>query len=401
MTSALRTLTIVLLIVAALLSFGWLVRRISFISIGLAANEESREMLHRSLADQKRLARLDPSGSAAYRHRYDQIRLLTKRMEVLDLTRRELTRRIEVALLGTVAAILAIASVMYFLEHRAREQRIAQIGAALEALSRGDTDITITGRRSGILGRIASMIEETSTMVAADRRRVMMLEHLASWQDAARRLAHEIRTPLTVAQLELDRFARTIGGKHPETLAYVEQTQGSIRHELMQLASFTDEFASFARIGEPRMRNEDLVFLARDFVATFATHWTNATLIAEARAASCEALIDREMFRQVLVNLCKNSARAAAPGPVTVRLITRCDPRRATLDVCDDGPGMPDPIRRRIFEPYNTTRRGGEGLGLGLAIAKKIMLDHGGDLELVGGGKGTTFRLIFSREAST
>jgi two-component system C4-dicarboxylate transport sensor histidine kinase DctB len=99
------------------------------------------------------------------------------------------------------------------------------------------------------------------------------------------------------------------------------------------------------------------------------------------------------MLRQVLVNLCSNSARA---GATTVSLGVVKNGSRVMLDVRDDGSGIPSSLRGRVFDPYVTTRKVGEGMGLGLSISRKLMLDHGGDLVLVETSeKGTTFRLLF------
>jgi C4-dicarboxylate-specific signal transduction histidine kinase len=111
------------------------------------------------------------------------------------------------------------------------------------------------------------------------------------------------------------------------------------------------------------------------------------------------------MLRQVLVNLCDNSSlaiRASEESRGVVTLRAGEAGRNVFLDVTDDGPGVPAEIRSRVFEPYVTTRKVGEGMGLGLAISKKILLDHGGDLELLASsGAGTTFRLTFPRSLST
>jgi signal transduction histidine kinase len=108
------------------------------------------------------------------------------------------------------------------------------------------------------------------------------------------------------------------------------------------------------------------------------------------------------MIRQVLVNLCDNSAHALAGRPGTVRLVLHPDFAAdwVMLDVCDDGPGVPLELRERVFEPYVTTSPPGRGMGLGLAISRKILLDHGGDLELVPGGEGAAFRLLLPAQAA-
>jgi signal transduction histidine kinase len=109
--------------------------------------------------------------------------------------------------------------------------------------------------------------------------------------------------------------------------------------------------------------------------------------------APCSAWVDADLLREVLANLCANSAaalREAGRGGV-VRLTVGHDGERRTIDVVDDGPGLPEEMSGRLFQPYATFRRG--GLGLGLAISRKILLDHGGELELLPSERGAAFRL--------
>ena len=137
---------------------------------------------------------------------------------------------------------------------------------------------------------------------------------------------------------------------------------------------------------------------------TFEAAWPNLSLdLDEPDPAVSHAVdVDREMLRQVLVNLCDNSSHALGERGGKVRLRLDTTPEAVTLAVADDGPGIAPEVRRRLFEPYATTRQVGEGMGLGLAIAKKILLDHGGDLELVEGGEpGATFRLSFPRRGES
>ena len=163
--------------------------------------------------------------------------------------------------------------------------------------------------------------------------------------------------------------------------------------ELERLARFTREFSSFAGLAKPVLRKESLGQLVEEFCSTFAGAWPSMVLIdLGSDGAVCA---DRDMIRQVFVNLCTNSAKAGAKR-VTFA-IYRSTP--VTLDVRDDGGGIPAALRARVFDPYVTTRKIGEGMGLGLSISRKVMLDHGGDLVLEESSeKGTVFRLVFGGE---
>ncbi len=328
----------------ALVSFAWLVRQLSFGSLGMAANDEVRAQLRASLDDQKQLARIDPEHRDAYRARFESIERLLVHLGVLGHSRAKLTRQIEIALVAAFGAILA-----------------AAITGAVFAQRR------------------------------RDRRRLRSLEHLAAWQEAARRHAHEIRTPLTAAQMEIDRLVSLVARKLPSEAGEVEQARTSIREELERLRAFTKSFTSFATIGEPQLAAHDLAAIVDEFCATFAGAWP---LRLEARAVGpYVVLADRALLRQLLLNLCNNSALA---GSTMVRFSLRRDAAKVYLDVADDGSGVEPAIRRRIFEPYTTTRPVGEGMGLGLAISKKIMLDHGGDLTLLETARGAAFRLTLA-----
>jgi signal transduction histidine kinase len=218
-----------------------------------------------------------------------------------------------------------------------------------------------------------------------DRRRLAELQNLTMWQETARRHAHEMKTPLTAARLELTRLRETV----PEGEG--RQAADSLDEELNRLGRFTRDLTSFARLPSPRLEVHDLGATVAEFASTFARAWPLELDFAPP-GAPLRAAMDRELIRQALVNLCDNAAQAGA-GKVRLRLAAAGP--GLCLDVEDDGPGIAPEIRGRVFDPYVTTRKMGEGMGLGLAISKKILLDHGGDLELLEtAAAGTVFRLI-------
>ena len=402
--SAVVTLCGLLLAAAAVL---WLFdRQISGAWFRLGLQPEIVSTLESSMADQKALARLDPARRETYHARFEATQELLNHLRILERNRPGITRRWETILLAAVFAVLILAGGLHLLRQGRLDARLERLRLALIALSAGHEDLEIGDRGRDTVGRIAGMIEETSRAMARDRKRLAYLRNLSGWQETARRHAHEMRTPLTAARLELARLERLLEG---EELAGARQVAVSVGEELERLGRFTQQFPSFARLPQPRLQVHDLGAVVEEFVATFAAAWPNLTLRFERPDGPLPAVLDRDMLRQVLVNLCDNSSLAIRAirairalgeedhrGTVTLRAGEAG--RGAFLDVTDDGPGLAPEIRSRVFEPYATTRRVGEGMGLGLAIAKKILLDHGGDLELVASsGAGATFRLTFSR----
>jgi signal transduction histidine kinase len=378
-------------IAAATLVFYVSQHQLSSLWLDVTLRPEVRDALQHSLDDQKRLRTLDPAHAAEYRRRFEETRTLLNHIDVLRMNRRAMLLRYELALAAIFAVVLIVAAVVAAVRYVRNERRLAAIQHGLEALSRGDAAITLGERRRDVIARIARMIEETSRVVSGERRRLAYLEHLSTWQEAARRHAHEIRTPLTAARLEVDRLV-TLSAEQADRGA-IERAKESVFEELDRLSRFTKEFSSFATVPQPVLREESLAEVVSEFEVTFATAWPRLTFAVDARtgARTARALVDRDMLRQVLVNLCANAAAAGANRMV---LSVDRDERLATIDVRDDGHGIAPAIRSRLFEPYVTTRKIGEGMGLGLAISRKILLDHAGDLELrETSARGTWFRI--------
>ena len=390
-------------IVAACLFFllPWVVRRLSIVSVGLSANEESQAVLQTALADLRTLSRQDPSHAETYRRHFAETEALLRHLQILALSRDELTRRTEATVFGLFGAIVIGTAIVHAAEQRRRARRLVRLGSALEALSRGERVGPATDRRRDIIGTFASMIEETSRIMVTQRQRVHHLEHLSAWQEAARRHAHEMRTPLTTARMEVTSLVRSVAQRLPQVAAELHQREESILEELERLRRFTSNFVAFASVPAPLLRPCDLSTFAVDFCTLFAPNWPQLTLQPGSIEPEVCVLADTAMLRQVLVNLCNNSALALGEdGRGTVSFSVAKAETDAALDVADDGPGIPPELRRRLFEPYTTTRRIGEGMGLGLAISKKILLDHNGDLELLDTERGAAFRLTIPRMES-
>ncbi len=167
-----------------------------------------------------------------------------------------------------------------------------------------------------------------------------------------------------------------------------------IGEELIRLERFARQFSSFARLASPHLVRTDLAALLAELCDLYQRAWANLELRYEPVTTKVTGMVDPGMLRQVLVNLCENSSLAlGSAGTLSISLNSGVD--GIMITVRDDGPGIDPAVRDRLFEPYTTTRDIGEGSGLGLAISRKIMLDHGGDLELVEtSSRGTVFQLL-------
>lgn len=235
---------------------------------------------------------------------------------------------------------------------------------------------------SGLVEGYVVAFDDVSELVSAQR--------MAAWGDVARRIAHEIKNPLTPIQLSADRIRRKFSRHLPEDQASAlsELTEVIVR-QTNDLRRIVDEFSRFARMPEPDRRPADIVALVRDAVMLQEAAMAPNALKAHLPDTEVVLEIDATMIGQALTNLLKNAGEAIETrkqklphDAVFQPLITVCmtlDDDSVTLSITDNGIGLPDDPSR-LFEPYVTSRA--EGTGLGLPIVKKIMEEHGGALAL-------------------
>ena len=224
---------------------------------------------------------------------------------------------------------------------------------------------------------------------------LLSAQRKAAWADVARRIAHEIKNPLTPIQLSAERLKRRFAKEITSDPESFTQCADTIVRHVGDIGRMVDEFSTFARMPAPVMRPETLERLAREAmvlqrVAHPRIEWT--VEIQDNPRATC----DRRLIGQALTNLLTNAADAVSMREgarhVTLRLLAEGE--TAVFSVIDDGIGLPETDRARLTEPYVTHKP--KGTGLGLAIVRKIMEDHGGHLELLEGlnGVGAEVRLV-------
>jgi nitrogen fixation/metabolism regulation signal transduction histidine kinase len=216
--------------------------------------------------------------------------------------------------------------------------------------------------------------------LAEARPRLDYLQKVSAWQEVARRLAHEIKNPLTPIQLSVQELASKYRGGDPAYERLLATAQEVLAEEIGTMRRLVDDFSAFAKLPKVEPRAVDLGRVADDFVRAHP-EWQRFLLFQPPRepvGAQC----DRMLIRRVLANLVENAVQAAegAGREPAVSLAVSADRDRGTasLVVDDNGPGVAAGERERIFDPYVTTKE--HGTGLGLAIVRKIVLDHGGDV---------------------
>ena len=270
-----------------------------------------------------------------------------------------------------------------FDELRTEGRRVAQ----------GQVKLIRGGSQESLLVRMAPRRTETGDLegyVVAfdDVTDLVSAQRMAAWGDVARRIAHEIKNPLTPIQLSAERIKRKFRGKVGDDAEALEQMTDVIVRQTNDLRRIVDEFSKFARMPEPERLTNDLTKLVRDAITLQEAGQPDVVFVSTLPAHAVLAEVDSTMISQALTNLIKNAGEAietlsekGVPENFTpeIRVTLNSDGEQARITIADNGIGLPQD-RARLFEPYVTTRD--KGTGLGLPIVKKIIEEHGGSLRL-------------------
>ena len=251
--------------------------------------------------------------------------------------------------------------------------------------------ITRRGKQENLLVRVSkrrgdSNVLEGFVIAFDDVTDLVSAQRMAAWGDVARRIAHEIKNPLTPIQLSAERIKRKFAPQVTDQADLVQLTEVIIR-QTNDLRRIVDEFSRFARMPEPELRHQDITALLRAALMLQENGQPNVTFDVDIPSQPVMLEFDATMIGQALTNLIKNAGEAIethhekdpnAPAGV-IKIVMQATPDHVLIQIADNGIGLPDD-RARLFEPYVTTRE--KGTGLGLPIVKKIIEEHGGRLIL-------------------
>jgi len=274
-------------------------------------------------------------------------------------------------------------------------------------MTQGQVEILQRGARQILLVRISAASGAGYVVTFDDVTDLMSAQRMAAWGDVARRIAHEIKNPLTPIQLSAERLKRRYLKQikdDPDTFSMCTDT---IIRQVGDIGRMVDEFSSFARMPRPTVKEEDAKELCQQALFLQRNGNPGIRYTVNLPGHPVPLNCDRRQVSQVLTNILKNSAEAIEgrdeqpdtplpQGEISLSLIE--DETGLRIVVEDNGRGLPKEGRERLTEPYMTTRA--KGTGLGLAIVKKIMEDHGGFLSLQDReGGGARISLVFRRDA--
>jgi two-component system nitrogen regulation sensor histidine kinase NtrY len=220
---------------------------------------------------------------------------------------------------------------------------------------------------------VAVVLDDVTPLIRAQK--------VAAWREVARRLAHEIKNPLTPIQLSAERLRRHFSGASMQARALVDECTTTIIGEVESLKGLVDEFSQFARMPSPRTVPTDLARLITDTMALYDGIFADVRFGRRFDQDVPLVRLDPEQIRRVVINLVDNAIEAMErSGDIMVE--SQLDPSNAIVRVVvsDNGPGIPPAEREKLFLPYYSTKR--RGSGLGLAIVRRIIAEHGGSIEV-------------------
>lgn len=318
-------------------------------SLDLGFNPQVERALDTSAENLKSLKSADPENAALYRQQFDevsQLRQVYSQPELLKETVRNSLRT-------------------YF--------GIGLVGAVLMAVG-----VAVLLSR-----RISRSYEANFRELMAQRDRVSYLEQMASWQELARILAHEIKNPLTPIEVLVTSLSRAYQSKSAEAFQQqLSQAQVMIGEELDHLKRTVSRFSEFARLPAPQLVEESPARLIQGFLTPLSARFDGADIAMDDTAfePTARARVDSSLLRQVLTNIVANGIEANRDRRVAFTIRVASMQGRVSIDISNDGAPVAPAIAPRLFDPYVSGSSGKDNMGLGLSIVKKIIVEHGGDI---------------------
>ncbi|MBS0295959.1 MAG: PAS domain-containing sensor histidine kinase [Proteobacteria bacterium] len=346
--------------------------------------------------------------SRAFNRMTSDLQAQQEALKAASLEAQERRRFIETVLSGVSAGVLGIGedgrvsaansqalALLGLEEHEALGKSLSKaapelaqvVNNASEFGSEQDVDVTRDSETRRLRVRVSGAEAGGIVLTFDDITRLMTAQRNAAWRDVARRIAHEIKNPLTPIQLSAERLRRKYRDQVKTDLDTFDRCTDTIIRQVGDIGRMVDEFSSFARMPAPKFAPENAAELLR--AAVFAQRVANPDIQLDLldTAQSAAFVADGRMVAQALTNVLKNAGEAVAAKraqnpDAPARMIARLEEGEdgLTFVVEDDGIGLPTKDRDRLTEPYVTTRE--KGTGLGLAIVKRICEDHGGELLL-------------------
>lgn len=310
---------------------------------------------------------------------------------------KEAQQRILIASLGAAVAGFLISWILGLLISRRIVGPVHALVEGARSISRGDLEHRVLLSTAGEIGELVQRFNAMADDLIVYRRRLVRAERVAAWQEIARRIAHEIKNPLSPIQMSIETMRKAYAAGHPDFNEIFEESTGAIQEEVAALKRIVTEFSEFARMPKPSVSIQPLNPVIES-IARLHRNEAKNRLVWRPGGNLPAVAIDREQIGRVATNLISNAIWASEPqGEIVVATESRGD--KVILRISDKGCGMSPEVLEKVFTPYFTTRS--NGTGLGLAIVQRIVEDHEGNIEIESSeGHGTTVTISLPVAAS-
>lgn len=292
-----------------------------------------------------------------------------------------LLQRVTVYTAGLAAVALVCTLILGYFVARRMTGDLDNLVVGAQAAAHGDLDHQVPVRARDEIGAVGKAFNTMMLDLKESKERLVMAERVAAWQEIARRLAHEIKNPLTPIQMSMETLRKTFAKKHPSFDEVFEEATSTVLEEASRLKRIVGEFSEFARMPKPEKRSLDLNDLVSGQLSLY-----QGSLELRLQLGDDVPVIsaDRDSIAQLLLNLVENArdAQASSEGSAIVEVTTKVtrEGKAVSLIVDDAGPGIEPSVKEKLFTPYFTTKHATGGTGLGLAICHRIVSDHEGKI---------------------
>jgi two-component system nitrogen regulation sensor histidine kinase NtrY len=324
------------------------------------------------------------------------------RVSILNRSAERLVSRTESEALGLpLASVAPELAEIFQIAHNGNQRLVQRQVTVTRDGQERNYSVRVTGEQG-------SESEHGYVITIDDITELVLAQRSTAWADIARRIAHEIKNPLTPIQLSAERLRRKYGKSITDEPAVFQQCTDTIVRQVDDIKRMVDEFSRFARMPKPVVTDEDVAETVRQAVFLLRVAHPDIDFDVELAAENMPARFDRRLISQALTNIVKNATEAIGAVPVAelgrgrIAVHAWRDGKEVVIDVIDNGIGLPKENRARLLEPYVTTRE--KGTGLGLAIVGRILEEHGGRIELrdasdkTPGARGAWMQLRFIAE---
>ncbi len=280
------------------------------------------------------------------------------------------------ALAALVSVILAIFLGMYITGKTKKE--IDNLITASRQVAEGDWTTPVMAYEEGEFSELADSFNSMKRNLKTTQDRLTTAEKIAAWEAMGRKVAHEIKNPLTPISIGIDDLKAAYSETPENFNQTLDQTVRTIKYEVNRMKRLLDQFSAFARMAPPNIKETAVTSMIEKITTLYKSQIESATLSIDINALPKSIKCDEEQIEQLLINLIKNALESGES--TKVEIVCGGTDKDITFTIRDNGPGFDDKVLSNPFEPYVSTKK--DGSGLGLVICRRIVHDHGGRIEL-------------------